>query len=73
MRTRNDLRKQGQEGSLKMVVRQNWPLRGDPEGGFGFQGPSVCACGFSDVMGSGGRRGAAKEDAFKETVSSSIH
>lgn len=34
-----------------MVVRQNWPLRGDPEGGFGFQGPSVCACGFSDWWG----------------------
>lgn len=52
-----------------MVVRQNWPLRGDPEGGFGFQGPSVCACGFSDVMGSGGRRGAAKKRMHSRKLS----
>lgn len=58
-----------------MVVRQNWPLRGDPEGGFSFQEPSMCACGFSDVMGSEGRRGAAERECtgcIQETVSSSV-
>lgn len=59
-----------------MVVRQNWPLRGDLEGGFGFQGPSLCACGFSGVMGHGGRRRAAERECarlIQETVSSSVH